>query len=114
MVTFPPRTTGARQEYRFRMADGRHGERLEGTVRFQIFHIDLADRINIDINGSPIATEAVKRDHRPEADPPTTWFEINLSDSPSLRGDNELGMTPLHLGAKTEQPYMEELEVRVE
>ena len=114
IVTFSPDRIGSRQAYSFRMADGQDGERLRGTLRFQIFHVDADDEFAIDINGEPVAPQVVRREHRPDADPPTTWFEISLADCPPFRFTNELGLTPQRLGDKPEPPYMEELEVFVE
>ena len=114
IVTFNPDRIGSRRAYAFRMADGRNGERLRGTLRFQIFHVDAGDEFAIDINGDPVSPQVVMREHRPHAEPPTTWFEVSLADCPAFRFDNELGMTPRHLGDKPEPPYMEELEVFVE
>lgn len=114
ILTFGPDSVGSRQIYRFRMADGRDGRKVEGTMRFQIFYIEPHDEISVDVNGVAVAPSQVRLEHRPQADPPTTWFEIGLADCPAFRLDNELGITPRRLGAGTEVPYMEELEVFVE
>lgn len=41
ILSFPPNEIGERKSYRFRMADGRQGERLSGVLRFCVYHIDL-------------------------------------------------------------------------
>ena len=112
ILTFGPDRAGSRQAYRFLMADGQDGKR-EGTMRFQIFYIEPADEIALDINGRAVPPGAVRRDHQPEADPPATWFELSLHDCPLLQFDNELGITPGPLPARAHPPYMEELEVFV-
>ena len=114
IVTFGKGSAGKRQVYTFRMADGRNGEKLEGIMRFQIFHITPENRVDIDINGTVVGAEKIKLDYRPQADPPTTWFEFSLTDCGPFQGDNELGMTISWTGSKAQQPYMEELEVIVE
>ncbi len=113
ILTFGPDRIGSRQVYSFRMADGRDGERLDGKMRFQVFFIDPGDEISLDINGQEVPPDRVRRDHRPDSDPPATWFELALADCPPLRFTNELGITAGHLTAKPQPPYMEELEVFV-
>ncbi len=113
IVTFADSSLGKRQTYKFRMADGRNGEPLTGQVKFQIFHVDPNDEIVIDVNGIPVAPAKLRRDHRPNADPPATWFEFSLDNGPPLRGDNELGITLKPASRKSETPYLEELEVYV-
>ena len=95
------------------MADGIGDERPEGTMRFQIFHLEPDDEIVIDINGRAVPPDAVRRDHRPDADPASTRFELSLGDCQVLQFDNELGITPGPLSDRPHPPYMEELEVFV-
>jgi len=114
IVTFTPETNGRRCAYDFRMADGRNGERLGGTMRFCIFHVTPQDGVTVHINGTQASPEHVRRDYRPQADPPATWFELALADCPPFRGFNELGITLRPSGHKHEPPYMEELEVIVD
>ncbi len=120
ILTFGSDRVGTRQVYAFRMADGSNGERLQGTLRFQVFHVDGDDEFAIDLNGAPLSVQVVRREYRPDADPPATWFEISLADCPPFRFKNELGLTLLRLGPglglaeKAQAPYMEELEVFVE
>ena len=107
---------GVRQAYQFRMADGRNGEKLKGTLRFPIYFVDPGEGVEIDINGRPVLSSKVKQVpcNRDEIGLPGVWFEVSLSDCPPFRGDNELGII-LHTEKKRETaPYMEELEVVVE
>ncbi len=60
-----------------------------------------------------IDAKRIRCEHRPDADIPTTWFEVKLEDCPRFCGFNELGITPIRLGQKPDKPYMEELEVLV-
>ena len=114
ILTFSQEAIGRRQVYAFRMADGRDGRPLSGLLRFQIFHIESGNEVAIDINGVAVAAEVIRCDYRPDADPPTTWFELSLVDSPEFRGLNELGITLNQRDDWSEVPYMEELEVIVE
>ena len=114
ILTFSPGAAGRRQAYAFRMADGRGGEAMVGAMRFQIFHVAPDDKVGVDINGAEVPPAAVRRDYRPQADPPTTWFEISLADCPAFGGLNELGITVQAAADKADDPYMEELEVVVE
>ena len=114
ILTFSQEAIGRRQVYTFRMADARDGRPLSGLLRFQIFHIEPGNEVAIDINGVAVAAEVIRCDYRPDADPPTTWFELSLVDSPEFRGFNELGITLNQRDDWSEVPYMEELEVIVE
>jgi len=106
---------GVRQTYRFRMADGRHGEKLTGTLRFPIYFVQPEDHIEIDINGRPVADSKIKKTpcDRDAIGLPGLWIEVSLGDCPPFRGDNELGII-LHTERTREAvPYMEELDVIV-
>ncbi|MEN6533242.1 MAG: family 10 glycosylhydrolase [Bryobacteraceae bacterium] len=106
---------GVRRTYQFRMADGRNGEKLNGTLRFPIYFIDPEDRIEIDVNGRPVPYSKVRRIacDREKIGLPGAWFEVALADCPPFRGDNELGII-LHTERKREPvPYMEELDITV-
>ena len=107
---------GERQEFPFRMADGRRGEKLNGSFRFRVFHCRDEDALDIDINGVPVAPENVSRvadAHDPDL--PWTWFSIALTDCPPFRGDNDLGLTwQSRVDHGLQVPYMEELAILVE
>jgi hypothetical protein len=115
ILKFPAAAVAQRQAYRFRMADGRNGEKLDGTLRFPFYYLNEGDRVEIDINGRPVHPSKIKRtpcDAR-ELGLPGMWFEIALRDCPPFKGDNELGII-LHTAAqRPEVPYMEELDIRV-
>ncbi len=113
VLLFPQHEAGLRKAYRFRMADGRSGERVHGTLRFPFYHINDGDAVEVDINGRPVHPAKIKRtpcDAR-TLGLPGTWFEIALQDCPPFRGDNELGIV-FHAGARRQEiPYMEELDI---
>ena len=113
ILTFDSAQNGTRQVYPFRMADGRNGEALTGTLRFPIFNLALDDDITIDINGEPVENSCVRRHGRPSTDPPVTIFVLALADCPAFRGHNELGLTVSRVEGDGESPYMEELELIV-
>jgi len=116
ILRFPPTATGKRQTYRFRMADGRNGETLSGTLRFRIFHLRPEDRLAIDVNGAIVDRAKTQRS---DLDPntiglPGAAFEVAFEDCPPLRGRNELGLTLESTARGGEVPYMEELDILVE
>lgn len=107
---------GTRQTYPFRMADGRNGSALRGTLRFRMIHCVGDDRFDTDINGTAVAPDKIRRSvNTSDPDMNWTWLEINLGDCPQFRFDNELGITwqsEADHGLKV--PYMEELDIFVE
>ena len=114
ILRFPQDSIGVRKVYRFRMADGRMGERLKGRLRFNIFHIDPRDVVTVDVNGEVIHPDKVIRTTLDvnQIGLPGQLFEISLEDCPPFRGDNELGLTAQVLHGQSE-PYMEELDILV-
>jgi hypothetical protein len=132
MLVFSPETAGTRQVFRFRMADGRHGEKLDGILRFRIYDAVVGDEFAVDLNGVVLHSSALRIVHLPQGEPfakpegalclpgesfdwpPHLRFEIALADCPPFRGDNELGIRlrkrQPNRGAN---PVMEALEVRV-
>ncbi len=104
-----------RRVFKFRMADGRNGEKLAGRMTFWVYHLTDKDELSLDINGRQVDPSVVKRF------PAGTRrgglrgqrFEISLVDCPAFRGDNELGLTLKTIENKKPIPYMEELEVVV-
>ena len=114
VLYFNEGTLGKRQAYRFRMADGRDGRPLHGKLGFRIIHCGPADEVEADINGQPLPHDAVTRSYQ-QQDLPWTWFELDLSRCPPLRGDNELGLTwRSDPATSADVPYMEELDCTVE
>jgi len=114
VLTFPPNEAGQRKVFKFKMADGRDGEKLAGRLRFRMLHLAPTDEIAIDINGVVVSKDKVERCHNQEDDTSETWFEINLSDCPPFQGYNELGLRLIEAAKNTHSaPYMEELEVIV-
>lgn len=115
ILRFPAEAVAQRQSYRFRMADGRNGEKLDGTLRFPIYHLNDGDRVEIDINGRPVHTSKIRRIpcDAQELGLPGMWFEIALADCPPFKGDNELGIMLHTMAHRPDVPYMEELDIRV-
>ena len=107
---------GVRQTYPFRVADGRNGESLRGTLRFRILHCTDQDRFDVDINGMSVASHHLFRTteaNDPEL--PWTWIEIDLGNCPPFRGDNELGIVwQSQVDHGLNVPCMEELDMIVE
>ena len=89
----------------FRMADGRHGESLNGRLRFRVYNLHDAEKLDVDINGTVIPSIAIierrKTNIHVAAErrcpgmhiPPHIAYEIDLALCPPFRGDNELGFT---------------------
>jgi hypothetical protein len=113
-ITFADENMGERQVFPFRMADGRNGEKLKGTLEFNIYHATKTDSIDIDINGKMLDLNKVMRaDIDPKSGLPGIHFEIELQDCPEFIGDNELGLTITTKEEGNKNPYMEELEIFV-
>jgi hypothetical protein len=115
ILQFPPEETGMRKAYRFRMADGRNGNAVNALVRFKIFHLEIPDVVEIDLNGRPIAESSIRRSllDAVALGLPGVQFEIPLTNYQGLRGDNTLGII-IHSHVKRGvAPYLEELEVIV-
>ena len=124
IVKFPPKSLGFRQVFRFLMADGRDGGKLNGTLRLRMLQSTLEDRFALDINGKPINPAYVRRADEPDDELPAVWYEVGLSHCPPFAGQNELGITPLEVNLHPAldgdaaflyepYPYMEELIVTV-
>ena len=89
----------------FRMADGREGDPLTGRLRFRVYNLHDNERIDLDINGSPVPDEAIierrktnihvaaERRYPGMHIPPHIAYELDLAACPPFRGDNELGIT---------------------
>ena len=115
VLQFTADRAGERLAFPFRMADGRNGEKLEGTLRFWVYHIAETDRIEVDLNGQRINGAHIKRHNAGQwrGELPGQRIEIGLADCPAFRGDNELGLRLPRSAERKETPYMEELEVVV-
>ena len=104
-----------RQAFGFRMADGRGGQKLTGTLKFRVFHCGDNDAIDVDVNGAAVATDNVRRTpDNGQGSLSWSWFELDLAGCPPFRGDNELGLTwrgAINRGLIV--PYMEELDIIV-
>ncbi len=140
-LTFGPDTVGKRQPFVFRMADGRKGEKLKGTMSFRFYDGTRADEFSIDLNGKPIPASLIKTEFQPNGEPfdegtgddhlpvlktppfdhstPFIWpanvrYHIDLSKCPPFKGDNELGITLIKKDPTSDKtPVMEALEIRV-
>ncbi len=116
IVHFYPNSRCYRQVYRFRMADGRHGEKLVGRLRLRILSSTLDDAFALDINRVAIDGERIQCTFEDDEELPAVWYEVELAHCPPFAGDNELGMTLTEYGRRdgVAVPYMEELEITVE
>lgn len=107
-------TTG--KPFHFRMADGRNGEMINGSMRFWFYNITLKDSVSVALNEKSIKSTYV---HKYPAGVlrqgiPGVRFEIDLVNYTNFRGDNELKIT-LHTFPDTEDmPFVEELEVFIQ
>ena len=115
VLTFGIEKQGERLVFPFRMADGRNGESLSGSLEFNIYHATVTDSFIVDINGTKVGAKNVSRTSvDPRAELPGVRFTIDLAKCPKFQGDNELGLTLTTVSRKEPVPYMEELEVFVE
>ena len=107
---------GRRQALPFRVADGRDGEKLAGTLRFRMIHCDDGDTFDADVNGAAIDAAKLRRTvDRADAEMICTWVELDLADCSPLSGDNELGLTWTSTADHGQNvPCMEELVMTVE
>lgn len=115
-LTFDRSTTGKRQEYPFRMADGENGEPLSGKLTFWVYRLDADAELIVEINGRQVDSSRIQRvaSGQRRGGVPGQRFEISLADCPPFRGDNELGLTLRQPPKDDEIPWMEELEVIVD
>ena len=106
---------GCRQVFPFRLADGRDGQPVKGSLRLRIIHADEQDTFELDINGRALDAERLERTvHRDDPDMTWTWVTLDLAHCPPLRGDNDLGITwTSDHDHGLNVPYMEELVVQV-
>ena len=114
VLTFAADKVGERQVFPFRMADGRDGEQLKGTLQFRVYHLSRDDKLDIDINGIEVKPEDIGRlEVEPRTELTGTRYVIELADCPPFRGKNALGLTLQSAPKAAIAPYMEELEVLV-
>jgi hypothetical protein len=136
-------TVGKRQAFKFRMADGRGGEKIHGMLRFRIYNATPEDQFTFDLNGVSFSAEKLQAQYQPtgeeftepqgeEALPrandepavfknsvPFSWpanmrFDITLDDCPPFTGDNELGVTLIKKNSAAEKDLvLEAMEVKV-
>ena len=129
-LTFTTESVGKRQAFSFRMADGRNGEKVTGTMRVRIYDAGPEDQFTFDLNGKEIPAGIFAVTHLPNGEtgvpsdalpgdgtfdwPANTRFEISLGDCPAFKGDNELGITlKKRASSGAKDPVMEALEVFV-
>jgi hypothetical protein len=113
-LEFPRTAINCRQAFKFRMADGRNGEKTNALLRFRMLEYSPRSRFQFDVNGQPIAGNSLSLVADPDnAELSAYWMELNLRDCSCFRGDNELGVTRLDQENTERNPYMEELEVIV-
>lgn len=114
-LTFTSDSVGRRLVFPFRMADGRDGERVSGTMTFWVYRLEPDDHFALDINGKPVPLRSIVRtaSGKRRGGVPGQRFEINLADCPPFKGDNELGLTLKTSPGHRQAPWMEELEIVV-
>ncbi len=115
VLTFAADQRGNRLTFPFRMADGRDGGKLEGTLTFWVYHLRNSDALTVDVNGRPVERTKIQRfpTGQRRGGLPGLRFEIPLADCAPFRGDNELGLTLTSPTDHQQPPYMEELEITV-
>ena len=115
VLEFPATSQHQKKVFPFRMADGRHGESLRGLMTFWIYRLESPRQMSIAINDESLAAEAMRVSkvglRRGGVD--GYRFEINLSECPKLKGNNELALTLETPNVSKAHPYLEELEVIV-
>ena len=105
---------GKRQVFKFRMADGRDGEKLRGYLRAQISEATFEDEFYLDINGIAIPKDKIKTVSEISDYTVGIGLEIDLADCPPFKGDNELGIRWIKKNWNiSKDPYMEILYVYV-
>ena len=113
-LEFTAENAGKRLVFPFRMADGRNGEKLHGTLEFRVYHVTEKDTVSIDLNGVNIPGARVsRRPVDPRAQLPGTRYSVKLQDCPPFQGNNELGLRLTKESSGGETPIMEELEIFV-
>lgn len=113
---------GERLAFRFRMADGRQGERLKGKMIARINGGMSLDAFELDINGKSAPADGVESEdkacieaHGYAAYPPGIKLCVRLEDCPPFAGDNELGIRWTKATPRLKSsPCMEVLEIFVE
>lgn len=116
VLTFDDKSIGKRKVFPFRMADGRHGEKLTGRMTFWVYRLEANDELLVDLNGKTIDAHKMNRvsSGQRRGGVPGQRIEIKLEDCPPFRGDNELGLTLKTTADKQQTPWMEELEIVVD
>jgi hypothetical protein len=118
-IRFRSDELGKRQAFKFRMAEGRNGEKLNGKLSIYITEASKPDIFEFDINGKTIPTGKVAVINlAPVGDDGLLnngiRYEISLADCPPFEGDNELGMTWVQKNWQVaNDPYMEILRINV-
>jgi len=113
---------GERLPFTFRLADGRGGEELSGTLIARIHGGTVRDAFELDLNGGKILPEKVRvvdksleEAHAHVAYPPGIKLCVRLEDCPPFAGDNELGIRWTQATPRLKSsPCMEVLEIFVE
>ena len=94
-----------RAAFRFRMADGRDGQPLDGRLRFRVYNLHDSERLDLDLHNIPISPDAILERRKTNIHvaaerrypgmhiPPHIAYELDLAACPPFRGDNELGFT---------------------
>ena len=118
-IQFRSDEMGKREAFKFRMADGRMGEKLEGRFSIYINEVSNPDIFRFDINGTVISPEKIILKYvSPVGDDGLLSngirYEVSLADCPPFKGDNELGMTWIEKNwLVANDPYMEILRIDV-
>ena len=105
---------GKRQVFKFRMADGRYGEKLNGYLRAQISEATYEDEFILDVNGQEINPQKVKMTYDEGDFTIGFGLKVDLADCPPFKGDNELGVKWVKKNWEvSKDPYMEILHIYV-
>ena len=113
---------GKRLPFTFRMADGRGGEELKGSVNVLIEGATSLDAFELDVNGAKIPADSVRAEdrglveaHGTASYPPGVRLCVRLEDCPPFAGDNDLGIAWIKKNAEIiPAPRMWALEITVE
>ena len=113
---------GKRLPFTFRMADGRDGQRLKGSMNVLIEGATSRDAFELDVNGAKVPADSVRAEDRGLVEahgtapyPPGVRLCVRLEDCPPFAGDNELGVAWIKKNAEIiPAPRMWALEITVE
>ena len=90
------RDVGKRQAVKFRVAEDFSDSSWKYTLRFKPNDLSVADKLQFDINGTPVTDRLTSDFLFLMCDPPNSArYMLDLAGSPARYGDNEFGVTLL-------------------